>query len=400
MYSSPLCIVRTTMRARDSCRRIALMASSPLMPRRFRSIKVISGLNRANSSTASSPDDAVPTTSMSGCLPMMSASPSRTMRWSSTQRILMECGFSMTFPAVCILKWDRRLDARALALAAFNGELTADILGPFAHAGQAVVRRSVRCRRVRVEARAVVHDAQRQRAVGRLELDGNAIGMSMARRVDDRLAPDLQQLLLETGRIGARRTALLKRQLDLAAVYLALACFTQCGGEVVRVETRRAEIGNRLACLADVLLHALAHPDELPSLRRRGELRIVGHRVELQGDADEALQQRIVQFAAQARTLSDEQCELLAHAPHVQAPRCRDRGGHAEHGQREEPGGLVEHRSDRQWQRGYGGTRPAALGIRRHDRERVVARRQVRVEGLAARPGVDPFNVEAFQLVA
>jgi hypothetical protein len=168
----------------------------------------------------------------------------------------------------------------------------------------------------------------------------------------------------------------------------------------VRVEARRAEIGNRLACLADVLLHALAHPDELPSLRRRGELRIVGHRVELQGDADEALQQRVVQFAAQARTLSDEQCELLAHAPHVQAPRCRDRCGNAEHGQREEPGGLVEHRSDRQWQRGYGGTRPAALGIRRHDRERVIARRQVRVESLAARPGVDPFAVEAFQLVA
>ena len=143
----------------------------------------------------------------------------------------------------------------------------------------------------------------------------------MPRGIDDGLAADLQQLVFEGRGIGTSYAVLCESQFDVAATGLALARFAQRRGEVVGVEPGRSEVGDGLPRLADVLLHSATHADELASLALgRGELGIVRQRVELQCDADEALEQRVVQLAAQPRALANQQRELQPHAPHVQAP--------------------------------------------------------------------------------
>ena len=74
MSSSPWYIVSTTIRASGSWCRMTRIASTPPIVPSCRSISVTSGDRRRNSSTASSPDAARPTTSMSGWRPMIRAS--------------------------------------------------------------------------------------------------------------------------------------------------------------------------------------------------------------------------------------------------------------------------------------------------------------------------------------
>ena len=129
----------------------------------------------------------------------------------------------------------------------------------------------------------------------------------------------------------------------------------------------------------------------------RGELRIVGHRVELQGDADETLQQRVVQFAAQPRALAETSANSR-RTRRLAAARCADGRERGTDAQRVEPDRLIERRLDRERELGpaTGPDSPSALA----SPETVAARRQIRVERLAARAGVHPVTVEPFELVA
>ena len=57
------------------------------------------------------------------------------------------------------------------------------------------------------------------------------------------------------------------------------------------------------------------------SLAAAGDVsRLFDDRVELERDADQALEQRVVQFAAEAHALAEHERELLAQLPHAKLP--------------------------------------------------------------------------------
>ena len=66
-----------------------LVASIPLSRGMRTSITTTSGLSSAALLTAASPSGASPTTSRSGCVPIIMATPARTTGWSSTTRMRM-----------------------------------------------------------------------------------------------------------------------------------------------------------------------------------------------------------------------------------------------------------------------------------------------------------------------
>src|SRR5450756_1159878 len=78
------------------------IASKPLKPGSRKSISTTSAASRPQIAQASSPDPASATTTMSGCKPIIAASPKRTTGWSST--IIIQ---SRRYPASCLSvhKW-------------------------------------------------------------------------------------------------------------------------------------------------------------------------------------------------------------------------------------------------------------------------------------------------------
>src|SRR4029453_16509931 len=93
---------------------------------------------------------------------------------------------------------------------------------------------------------------------------------------------------------------------------------------VTAPQVLRSQIENRLPRLANVLLDLLAHADEVALHRGRVRLDVRGNRIELEPDADEALEQRVVQLAAQSHALAEDECELPPDLAQPQLPDAPD----------------------------------------------------------------------------
>src|SRR4051812_12888323 len=353
MSSSPSYIVRTTTRARGSSLRIALIASTPLIAPSRRSISVTSGRHDLYSATASSPVAHEPTTSISGSWLMISAIPSRTMRWSSTHMTRMAPSF---IALVCIRiggRWrrDHRLDGRAGVGAAVDGQASANLLGALGHHRDAVVIARTLRRSVRREPGAVVGDTERDRVVGVFQRHLDLLRVAVPHGVEHRFLADAQQLVLDVAGEPARRAGQVELEPHRLAGGGALPALAQRFDEVTRFESGRAEAPDRTACFADVLLDPLAHLDD-PLLGGGGRrVETLGDRFELERDADEALEQRVVQLAAHPDALAEDERELPAQLPQPPLPRAVDEerpDGEPEH---VEPGRLVEARRNREFER-------------------------------------------------
>src|SRR5918993_489367 len=154
--------------------RIARIASTPLIAPSCRSISVTSGRYLRCRATASSPDAASATTSMSDWRLMMSEMPSLTIRWSSTHstRILR--------PDICMfldpsgLRHDRD-DLGSGRLRRRDVQRAADLFGALSHRDQAVmaVRRALHAGII--EAAAVVRDRQRNVVGPIVEADADVL---------------------------------------------------------------------------------------------------------------------------------------------------------------------------------------------------------------------------------
>src|SRR6185312_1293492 len=101
--------------------------------------------------------------------------------------------------------------------------------------------------------------------------------------------------------------------------------------------------------------------------------------------ADETLQQRVVQFSCDARslrkTLFEPDIELLRQLPQAKTIQSRCDGDANEGRSRLERTRLPEHRPDLERQRRLR-TVPQTIAVRGHDAKSIVAVAQIRVRGL------------------
>ena len=186
MSSSPSKVVSTTIRASGLRSRMVVIASTPSISGMRRSIRATSGRCRKNCSTAWRPLPASATTVMSGSRPIIATRPSRTTWWSSATSTRMtslgatvaeagavvSVGGHGTFRSARLYNCSGYVCTDTITSVPPSGWLVTrnrprDLLGPLAHADEAeAVRRSTGGRRV--EAPAVVPDAQSDRARARM----------------------------------------------------------------------------------------------------------------------------------------------------------------------------------------------------------------------------------------
>src|SRR4030095_8395447 len=132
---------------------------------------------------------------------------------------------------------------------------------PFAHAYQTIVTWRLQ-RRCRIESAPIVGYAQRHLILTVVELDGDAARLPVKDRVVHRFLSDEQQLLLDRRRAGVRRTFDGHVQLHRSAANGALRRFTERLRQIARGESRRAQIEDRPACLADITLDLTTHSED------------------------------------------------------------------------------------------------------------------------------------------
>ena len=144
--------------------------------------------------------------------------------------------------------------------------------------------------------------------------------------VVDRLLADAQQLLLDVGGHAARLPVTVTSKRTARSPMALLAGLAQRGRQIARCKPRRAQIPDRLARLADVLLDVLAHPDEL--LPRAPTP--TGSSVSAIASNCSATPTRLCSSVSwisrlKRHALAEQQRELPAHLPHAQPPRAASR---------------------------------------------------------------------------
>ena len=215
-------------------------------------------------------------------------------------------------------------DARAVPGRRFDDDASLHLLGPLAHADQAVVAVEVGRRAGGVEAAAVVAHLQPGVFVVVGDLDADARGAAVLHGVVHRFLADVQQLLLDHRRAAVRRALDDEVELHRFAVDRAFTGFLQRPRQIRAGQARRAQVPDRLPRLADVFLDLLADFQHAAAGERRlGAVERVRQIVHLQRQARQPLQQRVVNRPAHANALGEHQRELPAHALDPQPPQRR-----------------------------------------------------------------------------
>ena len=126
-------------------------------------------------------------------------------------------------------------------------------------------------------------------------------------------------------------------------------------------------------------------------------IELAGDRLDLHAQRGQALEQRVVDLAAHARALGEDQRVALAQGAHAQPPRQRQQQRQPERDHDDEPARAVERRR-------HGEAPDAGLGplpvVRGADPEAIAVGRQIRVGDLAALARVHPVVVVALELIA
>ena len=168
----------------------------------------------------------------------------------------------------------------------------------------------------------------------------------MAHGIGDRLLSDAQELVVHLGRPGSVVAGDRRREPDRPVADRLPGEAPERRGEIRGLEHRRPQVPDRLARVSDIRLDLAPHAGELIAGAHRRRPETVGDAVELQGHADQALQQRVVDLAAQSRPLGQRQRELALHQAQAEAPREQRGRGDRHRAQRVEQRRLVERRLD------------------------------------------------------
>ena len=242
-------------------------------------------------------------------------------------------------------------DGRAVAGLARNPDVAADLLRPLLHVHQTQMRARPGRKTRRHEARAVVGDAQRQRVLAVVERDLDLRRPAVAHGVADRLLADAQQLLFGFRRAAPRLAAAPRRRRPAARPRSDLV--RAASSRSASARSRRSSLVER----SSMIDSRASRTDRRTSWRsRRSESRgtllrrveLAGDGLELEPDRAEALEQRVVNLAAHARALGDDERELVLHGAQPQPPRRAERQQQADQADRVEAVGLVERRRDRE----------------------------------------------------
>src|ERR1700691_2346010 len=257
MSSSPSKVVSTMMRAWGKSMRMRPIASTPFICGRRKSINVMSGWWRRNSSIALRPSDASATMEKSGTVRNSATSPWRTMLWSSTIMIRMR---SLILPTFSLLSYQRCFDrnSRTPAGSAFQHQRGVDLLRPLMHTLDTVV--ALRPAQVwrGLESAAVVGylEGNPRRLINQLHVD--ARGCGVAHGIGDRLLANAQQFLFGLARDRAVGPLHLKVHLGRRAAGNPVAALPQPCRQVLRARSLGTQIPDGCAGLGQAGPHQRA----------------------------------------------------------------------------------------------------------------------------------------------
>src|SRR5688572_21758918 len=167
--------------------------------------------------------------------------------------------------------------------------------------------------------------------------------------VDDRLVRNAQELVLDPRRALARLAADLDREPQAAVRRQPRGQLVQRFLEGAVFEYRRAQVEDRLTRITDVGFELKPETLEPAAVLGIVQRRRVLEVIEVQADAEHALEQRVVDLAADARSLGKDGRELPAHEAGPQPPRHGDDRGQCECSENSEPPRLEQ--SGRQFER-------------------------------------------------
>src|SRR6266478_5429121 len=362
---------------------------------------------------------------------MSAATPSRIRAWSSTVRTritvglvpvlgLLPIGFSNLLSpepesatrfgfAVSNCARNPQLNLRPSSVFAPYFQLPAKALGAFAHPRQPPVS----CTRslvgnLRINPTPVVSNMQKKLGITVCNLRFDLLRSGMAERVSQRLARNSIDFITQNGiELSLFPFYQHARARSGAVATLRGQFLAQCRQRlryVAVAHDRLAQVRDCVPAFRDCLVSALqSDVERLNGFGGSAPGKQVTHRLQPEHQSLKALQQRIMEFASDARPLVDpcfqpcvELPRQLTQSQLIEPPKqCQERS----RARQAEPGSLVV-------RRGYGkiqersGLVPHTAVIASHDAKAVVARREIRIESLTAIASVLPIAVPAFQLVA
>ncbi len=286
--------------------------------------------------------------------------------------------------------------------------MTADLLGAFAHTGQTPVTGAIAAGQdVRVDAHAIVSDADAKKFLTIGDFRFNIFGVSVGEGVAQSFADDAIDFVADDGierpgralfeNIESGRVSPDVRDGKLTAESVHGL------GEIFIDERSGANVVNGVATFDDGLLGAGEGAIEaLNSLIGIGGKQIAGA-LEMQHQTLKTLQQRVVQFAGDAGAFREALLVLeveargdLLDVALIGEPN-DDTG--EERGEQEKPFGLIKLRNDIDGQ-GRAGFTPDAVTIGGDDAESVGAGTEIGIDGVAGGGGFAPIAIEAVEAIA
>ena len=167
---------------------------------------------------------------------------------------------------------------------------------------------------------------------------------------------------------------------------------SQCPGQIARHQQGRPQVPDRVPRFADRVLDLPPDLERALASRLWRRLHRVGQVIDLQGEARQTLEQRVVDGAAHANPLGEHHRELATNLPDVHPPRRVHEQRNRQDAERLEPLPLVEHRLDAEVPDGARVAPDPVAAVGEHA-ETVAARRQVGVPGLARGAGIHPIAI-------
>src|SRR6266702_381292 len=256
----------------------------------------------------------------------------------------------------------------------------------------------VRCKH-RLEATAVVRDADRERVRSEVDGETNERWRSVPGSVVDSLARDHDELVRNwtvNNKLFAANIAV-----DGNAEFLAelAAHGVDEAGEVLRGFAVVAKLPYGVACLIDGGTHLSTSGLDQHLLERLLICLEARDRFERGGDAGAALQQRVMHLARQPVPFFEHVLKTAADLRDSESMDRKDDGSNQKKTAANEPPCAIEVRALGDAEAGFGDAVGAAH-LECHDAERVVAGRNVGVIGNVARTGLVPVLLDAFEPVA
>ncbi len=199
--------------------------------------------------------------------------------------------------------------------------------------------------KLRIDPATIIADRDSQSLGGELHLDLDPLGARMLERIDHRLTADPVDLVPDGGVERARLPLTDDAEIDSFLRVQLLADSREGLFEIVVLAAGRTQPSDCIASLFDHTPHQLEHPAQallVWPFRRH----MVYRNVELHRRAQKTLQQRVVQFLRDARSLRQPLLELKLqprpHLPHAPPEARPDEAGGGRSAEKKESSRLIK----------------------------------------------------------